>query len=130
LFRSTAAAGGRDGGGAAGDAGFEPPATPFFTSAGFSLPVARTAISAPTGDLVPLLHRDVRQRARLRRLVRHGRLVGLDVGDLVPALTLSPSFLCHFTTVPSVMVSDSWGMVISTGMVGSFSAGVVGAGRF
>src|SRR5215208_5872804 len=33
-----------------------------------------------------------------------------------PARTLSPSFLCHLTTVPSVMVSESWGMVIWAGM--------------
>src|SRR6476661_8732003 len=33
-----------------------------------------------------------------------------------PARTLSPSFLCHLTTVPSVMVSESWGMVICAGM--------------
>src|SRR6266704_2072718 len=33
-----------------------------------------------------------------------------------PARTLSPSFLCHLTTVPSVMVSESWGMVIWTGI--------------
>src|SRR6476646_5447455 len=33
-----------------------------------------------------------------------------------PALTRSPSFLYHFTTVPSVIVSESWGMVISAGI--------------
>ena len=33
-----------------------------------------------------------------------------------PLLTLSPSCLCHFTTVPSVIVSESWGMVISAGI--------------
>src|SRR5262249_54414337 len=33
-----------------------------------------------------------------------------------PAETLSPSFLCHFTTFPSVIVSLNCGMVISAGM--------------
>jgi len=33
-----------------------------------------------------------------------------------PLLIGSPSFLCHLTTVPSVMVSESCGMVISTDM--------------
>src|SRR5207245_10244419 len=33
-----------------------------------------------------------------------------------PALTRSPSFLFHLMTVPSVIVSESWGMVISKGM--------------
>src|SRR3954462_733909 len=39
-----------------------------------------------------------------------------------PARTLSPSFLCHLTTVPSVMVSESWGMVIWAGMKSSRGA--------
>src|SRR5437870_11477586 len=33
-----------------------------------------------------------------------------------PALTRSPTFLFHLMTVPSVIVSESWGMVISKGM--------------
>src|SRR5687768_14172680 len=35
-----------------------------------------------------------------------------------PALILSPSFLCHLTRVPSLIVSDSCGIVISAGMGG------------
>jgi hypothetical protein len=33
-----------------------------------------------------------------------------------PVRTLSPSFLSHLTTVPSVIVSDNWGIVISAAM--------------
>src|SRR3954452_16649411 len=42
-------------GAAAGAAGLAPDPADFFTSAGFSLPVARTAISAPTGAFWPSL---------------------------------------------------------------------------
>ena len=45
-----------------------------------------------------------------------------------PALSRSPSFLSHLTTVPSAIVSESWGMVISEGICEVQGSGFSGQG--
>ena len=44
---------------------------------------------------VPSRDQDLAERALVDRLDLHGRLVGLDLGDDVAGLTVSPSFLSH-----------------------------------
>ncbi len=42
-----------------------------------------------------------------------------------PDLTLSPSFLCHFARLPSVMVGDRAGIRISIGMNLPLATGLI-----
>ena len=88
----------------------------FLTSAAFSFAVAITPMTAPTGTFSPSFTTIAASVPDSNASIS---IVALSVSIsamMSPALTLSPSFLSHFTTVPSVIVSLCWGMVISAGM--------------
>ena len=88
----------------------------FFTSSAFSFPVAITASTAPTGDFSPSCTTITASVPLSNASIAMTALSVSTSAISSPALTLSPSFLCHLTTVPSVIVSDSCGIVISAGM--------------
>ena len=77
------------------------------------------AFAADERDLVAHVHLaafldvNFRERSVLGRFPFHRRLVGLDFGDDVTRRTLSPFFFFHATSVPSVIVSLSFGIWIS-----------------
>src|SRR4051794_20096495 len=73
-------------------------------------------MGAPTGAFCP---GPARMMARVPASKASISIVALSVSIsamISPALILSPSFLSHFTTVPSVMVSDCWGIVMGVGI--------------
>ncbi len=89
-----------------------------FTSATVSLLVARMAIGLPTATLSPSF---ATTTARVPASNDSISMTALSVSTSAifsPAATLSPSRLSHLTTVPSDIVSDNWGMVISVGISG------------
>src|SRR5208282_1446852 len=84
--------------------------------AGFSDPVAITAISPPTVTLSPSATTNA---ATVPASKTSTSITALSVSTSAifsPDAILSPSFFSHLTRVPSVIVSLSWGMVISAGM--------------
>src|SRR6266550_281219 len=88
----------------------------FLISAGSSLPVAMMARTPPTFTLPPA---GTAMRAMVPDSKASMGMVALSVSMSAissPAFILSPSFLFHLMTVPSVIGSESWGMVISEGM--------------
>jgi hypothetical protein len=85
-------------------------------SSAFSPARAITPTSAPTGPLCPSLRTAYASTPPSKVSIG---IVALSVSISAissPALTLSPSFLSHLTRVPSVIVSESCGIVSSAGM--------------
>ena len=112
-------------GGGAAAAAFAPPYLAA-TSAADSLPTARTAIGWPTATLAPSGATITASVPSSNASVSITALSVSISAIFSPDRTASPARLCHLTTVPSDIVSDSWGMVISVGMGGGCWLVVVG----
>ena len=82
------------------------PAAPCSRAAMSSPCLPMTAMGWPILAAGALRHQDLQERALRGGLVVHGGLVGLHLGEHVPAGTVSPSFLRQETMVPSSMVGD------------------------